>query len=142
MLLAYSMEYRLIPETWYEVRKKDWIMPWEGNHILVELPIREPEKTGSIEPVTEIRQLVAEGYQPVLAHPERYLYLSIEEYMALKAAGAQFQQNLGSVEGFYGNAVSERAAELNASGMYEWNGTDLHSRKHADFLDHFVFGRT
>ena len=81
MLLAYSMEYRLIPETWYEVRKKDWIMPWEGNHILVELPIREPEKTGSIEPVTEIRQLIAEGYQPVLAHPERYLYLSTEKYI-------------------------------------------------------------
>ena len=134
-----SMEYRLIPETWYEVRKKDWIMPWEGNHILVELPIREPEKTGIIEPVTEIRQLVAEGYQPVLAHPERYLYLSTEKYMALKTAGAQFQRNLGSVEGFYGKTVSERAAELNAGGMYEWIGTDLHSRKYADFLDHFVF---
>ena len=33
--LVPSMEYRLIPERWPEVLAKDWILPWEGNHILL-----------------------------------------------------------------------------------------------------------
>ena len=40
-----SMEYRLIPETWPEARAKGWLLPWEGNHILVELPISNPLST-------------------------------------------------------------------------------------------------
>ena len=63
--LVPSMEYRLIPETWADVR--------------------------------EIRWLLTEGYQPVLAHPERYLYLTMEDYRLLKEAGAQFQRNPGAL---------------------------------------------
>ena len=73
-------------------------------------------------PSAEIRWLLAEGYQPVLAHPERYLYLTMEDYRLLKEAGAQFQRNLGTLEGMYGEAVSVRAEALEAEGMYDWLG--------------------
>ena len=33
--LVPSMEYRFIPETWPAVRESNWLLPWEGNHILV-----------------------------------------------------------------------------------------------------------
>ena len=137
--LVSSMEYRLIPETWVEVRENGWLLPWEGNHILVELPIHDPTKIGDIVPSAEIRWLLAEGYQPVLAHPERYLYLTMEDYRLLKEAGAQFQRNLGTLEGMYGEAVSVRAEALQAEGMYDWLGTDLHNRKYAEFFDGYVF---
>lgn len=29
-----SLEYRLIPETWPQIRRNEWLLPWEGNHIL------------------------------------------------------------------------------------------------------------
>ena len=38
------MEYRLIPETWPETLEKGWLLPWEGNHILIELPIHKASR--------------------------------------------------------------------------------------------------
>ena len=134
-----SMEYRFVPETWPTVRESGWLLPWEGNHILVELPIHDPAKVGNIVPVAEIRWLISEGYQPVLAHPERYLWLPTDDCRAFKDAGAQLQRNLGTLEGMYGEAVRKRAEALDADGMYEWVGSDLHSRKYADFFDRSVF---
>lgn len=137
--LVPSMEYRFIPETWPAVKVGNWLLPWEGNHILVELPIHDPTKIGEIIPVAEIRWLVSAGYQPVLAHPERYLYLDMNEYRAFKDAGAQFQRNLGTIEGMYGEAVSIRAEALEAEGMYEWTGSDLHNRKYVSYFEQHIF---
>lgn len=134
-----SMEYRLVPETWPETLEKGWLLPWEGNHILVELPISNGRQVGDIVPEDEIRKLIAAGYQPVLAHPERYLYLGMERYEAMKAAGALFQRNAGSLEGLYGPAVSERARALEALGLYDLLGTDLHNSRYAAFFDSFGF---
>lgn len=110
--LVPSMEYRLIPDTWTAVREGNWLLPWEGNHILVELPIHDPTKVGDLVPLDEIRWLIGQGYQPVLAHPERYLYYGMEEYKAFKEAGVQFQRNLGATEGLYGDDVKARAEAL------------------------------
>lgn len=137
--LVPSMEYRLIPETWPETLREGWLMPWEGNHILVELPISNPLKIGDIVPEDEIRRLLDMGYQPVLAHPERYLYLDMERYKSLKAAGALFQGNIGSLEGLYGISVSLRARQLRESLGYDLFGTDLHNSSYADFFDSFVW---
>ena len=137
--LVPSMEYRLIPETWPVVRENGWLLPWEGNHILIELPIHNPKKIGDIRPLVEIRRLIDDGYQPVLAHPERYLYLQMDDYQAFKAADCQFQRNIGTLEGMYGNEVRLRAETLDAAGMYDRLGTDLHSRMYADFFDRHVF---
>ena len=83
---------------------------------------------------------MADGLQPVLAHPERYLYLTMDDYKALKDAGALFQRNIGALEGLYGESVSVRAEALQAECMYDWLGTDLHNRRYAEFFDRYVFG--
>ena len=133
--LTPSLEYRLIPETWLEIREKGWLLPWEGNHILVELPITRPEKMGVINPALEIRGLVADGYQPVLAHPERYLWATPDNYRRWHDAGAAFQRNLASLEGFYGPDAANRARTLPEGGFYTHLGTDTHNKKYADSLD-------
>lgn len=138
--LTPSMEYRLIPETWPEVLEKGWLLPWEGKHILLELPISKPAQMGNIVPEDEIKRLLDMGYQPVLAHPERYLYLTLERYHSLKEAGALFQRNIGSPEGLYGEAVSVRAEALLADNLYDLQGTDLHNERYARFFDSFGFG--
>ena len=135
LALVPSLEYRLIPETWTEVRERGWLLPWEGNHILVELPISDPLKMGGIHPEDEIRGLLADGYQPVLAHPERYQWASWDYYRRLRDAGAAFQCNLGSAEGFYGPAVAERARRLRQEGFYSFIGTDTHDRHYTDQFD-------
>lgn len=137
--LAPSMEYRLIPETWPAVLENDWLLPWEGSHILVELPIHDPARMGDIVPEAEIGHLVKAGLQPVLAHPERYLYLNMDRYRALKGAGALFQRNVGSLEGMYGMSVSHRAEMLMEAGYYDLAGTDLHNQQYADFFESFGF---
>ena len=134
-----SMEYRLIPETWPATLEKGWLLPWEGNHILIELPIHNASKIGDIVPEDEIKRLLDMGYQPVLAHPERYLYLDMERYLSLKEAGALFQRNIGAIEGLYGEAVSVRAEALLSEGMYDQLGSDLHNERYAAFFDSFGF---
>lgn len=134
-----SMEYRLIPETWPETLEKGWLLPWEGNHILIELPIHNASKIGDIVPEDEIKRLLDMGYLPVLAHPERYLYLDMERYLSLKEAGALFQRNIGAIEGLYGEAVSVRAEALLSEGMYDLLGSDLHNERYAAFFDSFGF---
>ena len=137
--LVPSLEYRLVPETWPDTLRNGWLLPWEGNHILIELPISDGTQVGDIVPEEEIRKLVADGYQPVLAHPERYLYLTQDRYESMKAAGALFQRNAGSIEGLYGPAVSARARELAALGLYDLLATDLHNERYAAFFDSFGF---
>ena len=137
--LTPSMEYRLIPETWPETLEKGWLMPWEGNHILIELPIHKAGRIGNIVPEDEIKRLLDMGFQPVLAHPERYLYLDMERYLSLKEAGVMFQRNIGSLEGLYSEAVSVRAEALIAENLYDLQGTDLHSERYAQFFDSFGF---
>lgn len=137
--LTPSMEYRLIPETWPETLEKGYLLPWEGNHILIELPIHKASRIGNIVPEDEIRRLLDMGYQPVLAHPERYLYLDMDRYHSFKEAGVLFQRNIGSLEGLYGEAVSVRAEALMAEGLYDTQGTDLHNERYAQFFDSFGF---
>lgn len=126
-----SLEYRLIPQTWPRQR----LLPWKGNHILVELSLRTPEKMYPLVPEDEIRKLEEAGYQPVLAHPERYLWASLADYDRWRAAGAVFQRNLGSLQGFYGEPAMERAKYLYDEGYYSFLGTDLHNRRYADFFN-------
>ena len=38
-----------------------------------------------------------------------------------------------------GDEVKVRAEALQAKGMYDWLGTDLHKKKYADFFDQYVF---
>ncbi len=137
--LTPSMEYRLIPETWPETLEKGWLLPWEGNHILIELPIHKASRIGNIVPEDEIKRLLDMGFQPVLAHPERYLYLDMDRYHRLKEAGTLFQRNIGSLEGLYGEAVSVRTEALLSERMYDTEGTDLHNERYAAFFDSFGF---
>lgn len=132
--LSPSLEYRLIPETWPE-QKRIGLLPWEGNNILIELPIRQRAQMGNIDMIEEVQWLVKEGYSPVLAHPERYLWAGYEDYDALHQAGAVFQRNLGSLEGAYGKESAERAEALLRWGYYGFLGTDTHDRRYTDIFD-------
>lgn len=73
-----------------------------------------------------LERIKNQGYTPILAHPERYLYMTKEDYESLKAQGIKFQRNLFSLNGQYGKRVQKRCRQLLKWQMYDYVGTDLH----------------
>lgn len=101
-----------------------------GKHILVETsyynaPIRMRET---------LQQIKSLGYHPLLAHPERFMYLDNAEYRKLHDEGVKFQLNLASLAGGYGAAVKKKALWLLNCGLYSVCGTDLHSEDAIEFI--------
>lgn len=80
--------------------------------------------------------LQLQGYQPLLAHPERYIYLGRHRpvFDTLHDAGVQFQLNLLSLVGHYGRSVQELAFYLLDKGYYHFAGTDLHNLRQLELL--------
>lgn len=76
------------------------------------------------------------GYQPVLAHPERYLYFMSDKrwYDELKNAGCYFQLNILSLAGYYGKASLQLAQYLLGKRYINLLGTDCHHFRHLHTL--------
>lgn len=100
--------------------------------VLVELSFAVP----SINLKELIFEMQIKGYQPVLAHPERYLYFGGNKdwYNQLKEAGCLFQLNLLSLRGYYGKASTELAHYLVKKKYVDLLGTDMHHQRHLETL--------
>ena len=81
-----------------------------------------------------INRIKKKGYDPVLAHPERYQYMGANDYKRWKNEGVLLQLNLPSVVGAYGPEVQRKAEWLLNQGMYDLCGTDTHSINHVDYF--------
>lgn len=101
------------------------IMPYGDNQdeLLIETSYVQPPM-GMEEILRDMRKA---GYTPVLAHPERYLYMDAEKYENIKEMGVKFQLNVTSLIGAYGKQVKERAEYLLNEGYYNYSGSDAHS---------------
>jgi protein-tyrosine phosphatase len=111
-----------------EVKNKKPLLCISGNMVLVEFSML----TAPIDLQKVIFELQMQDYQPVLAHPERYTYLSRTKsvYEDLKIAGCFFQLNLLSITGYYGRTVQDLAEYLLKNNYYDLAGTDLHHAQH------------
>src|SRR5688572_5621644 len=115
-----------------QLQSRQPFLKLSGNMVLVEFSM----VTAPMDLQQVIFELQMQNYQPVLAHPERYVYLSRHKstFDDLKAAGCYFQVNLLSLTGHYGSSVLELAEYLLKQNFYDFAGTDLHGRKHLDGL--------
>ena len=95
-----------------------------GDHLLVETSYYNPPM--GLENI--LAGIMSAGYFPMLAHPERYNYMTNERYLKIKNMGVKFQLNLPSLAGFYSRGTYERARWLLKQGMYDFIGTDLHNK--------------
>ncbi len=71
-------------------------------------------------------QIMLKGYQPVIAHPERYNYASMPLYKRWKERDYMLQLNLLSLAGAYGDLAKTKARQLLKEGLYDYVGSDLH----------------
>ncbi|WP_205569501.1 tyrosine-protein phosphatase [Arachidicoccus soli] len=77
------------------------------------------------------------GYQPLLAHPERYNFYHhhLEKYDELKERGCLFQLNTIALSGYYGKGVKKTAEYLLSKNMYDYCGSDIHHLRHVKALN-------
>lgn len=123
-----------------------------ANTLLVELPARGGNELLQVM----VAQLIGQGKQPLIAHPERcsaFRHAASEKterrnplgflfrkkpvdpaarerlMQRLQNSGCRFQGNIGSFAGVYGREVKERALTLLRQGCYSCLGSDAHRPK-------------
>ncbi len=73
-----------------------------------------------------LERMMSYGYRPLIAHPERYRYMTMKDYERLRTMGTVLQLNLPSILGAYGEEVQVKAQKLLDKGFYTMVGSDCH----------------
>jgi protein-tyrosine phosphatase len=77
---------------------------------------------------------ISQGYRPLMAHPERYHYMTLAKAEDLRGRGALFQVNLLSLTGYYSPPIQKMAERLIEKGCVDFLGSDCHNMFHAKAL--------
>ena len=124
MRLCLAAEY-MMDNALFDRLEKDDLLPYgpEGDSLLVETSFVNPpfNMDGLLDKVRSC------GLFPVLAHPERYLYMGKDRILELADSGVKFQMNIVSLTGCYGDFVRDRAEWMYKKKLYSYSGTDIHS---------------
>ena len=129
--LRFAAEYYMDDNFRDLLKKKQLLCLWD-NKVLVEQGYFA-ELPGLHEILFDMQ---VKGYQPVLAHPERYLYYAHDEkkLRKLKDAGTEMQLNIGSLTGKYGQPVQKQAYKMIESGYIDYFSSDAHSAEDVQAL--------
>jgi len=129
-------EYYL-DEYFYEEMQKEHILTVGGKYVLFESSyISKPMQ------IEEMIFAIGEaGYEPMMAHPERYRYIREpeKEYRRFKELGVHFQVNLNSFGGHYGKSAKALAAFLRDAGMIDFLGSDTHHKRQLESLENVFY---
>ncbi len=108
------------------------IMTLQRNYLLVEMSYLQ----ASINFDEAIKKIAEHRLFPILAHPERYVFLQkkFKKYQKMKDQGILFQMNLLSLGEFYGKEVQQTAMKLLDAGLINFFGSDVHNTKQLNGL--------
>jgi len=132
---ALSIEFRtaaeyFMDEHFEQLLENEELLTLDGRKVLVEMSFfSEPPKLHSY-----IFQMRTKGYEPILAHPERYDYLNKSQYQRLRELGCSFQINVLSLLGHYGAPIQKNALLLLKNKWADFLGTDMHHEEHAELI--------
>ena len=96
-------------------------------YLLIELPM-----SGIYTDYQEIfENLISNGCKVILAHPERYISFQKDFNLIyeLKELGIEFQCNIGSLTGEYGNDAKKVIKRLLKEHLVSYIATDIHKKK-------------
>jgi len=135
--LEAAAEY-FFDEHLFEKIKKGDLLTFGDNYILFEFAfLQKPMRENEL-----IFELQANGYKPVLAHFERYVYYdSVKPAEAFKNKGALIQLNLNSLTGHYGPQIKKQAERLIDAQLVDFGGSDCHRIAHLDILEKHLGNR-
>ena len=103
---------------------KDSVVGLNGNDVLL---IVFPFVNTGIDIKEALYDVTCLGYKVVLAHPERYLYLKIEDIIKMKKLGIIMQVNATSLDGGEGFKIKHRAKKMARLGLIDFVASDCHS---------------
>lgn len=126
--LSAAAEYFIDEHFEEHLKNRKPLLRISGNMVLVEFSM----VTAPMDLQEVLFEMQMQDYQPVIAHPERYIYLTRKKefFDELKNTGCYFQLNLLSLIGHYGSTVQQLAEHLIKQNHYDFAGTDLHNAKH------------
>jgi protein-tyrosine phosphatase len=130
--LEASAEY-FFDETLFDRLRTGDLLPFAGNHILFEFSFRnEPAQIEEL-----VFAMCTSGYQPVLAHFERYVYYhgSTDYAKRLRDMGCYIQLNFNSLTGHYGPEVKKQGLRLIKDGLIDIAGSDCHRIEHLQLME-------
>lgn len=115
------------------------LLSFGDNYVLIEMPFTEPSPNFQ-DIVFSMR---INGYNPVLAHPERYMYygLNLSKLDALWETEMLFQININSLIGYYSPQIQQTAEYLIDRKMVSMVGSDTHGMRHLPALEHALKSR-
>jgi tyrosine-protein phosphatase YwqE len=130
--IGYAAEYFLDYHVDELVEDQQPLLTIKDNWVLVEFSF----VSAPLDLKDKLFALQLAGYQPVIAHPERYTYFgrNKEVYNELREAGYLFQLNLLSLTGYYGRIPEEIGNMLIKHKFVDLIGTDLHHTRHLQAL--------
>jgi tyrosine-protein phosphatase YwqE len=128
--LEAAAEYYLDEQLISSLSERKKLLTFHGNYLLFETSFLN--KPAFLEEA--VFNMNTNGYQPVLAHPERYVYLQSNKQLLqqLKNMNVLFQVNLLSLFGYYSPDIRKSAINLIKSGFVDFIGTDCHNALQAD----------
>jgi len=132
MEIQAAAEYYLDEQVLKMVDENDRVLTFGKNYLLFETNfLNEPFNLKEFIFLANTR-----GFKPVLAHPERYLYLqnNLEKAEDLLQRGVLFQINISSITGFYSKIVQTTAQKLIDRGWVHLLGSDCHHLQHARLI--------
>jgi protein-tyrosine phosphatase len=83
-----------------------------------------------------VQKMTDKGLIPILAHPERYPYLTLKEVESVRSWGCQIQMNTISLTGYYGKPVKASAEAIIDAGLIDYISSDMHHPRHAQAFKH------
>jgi len=124
--LSLGAEYMVTAD--FHRRDPESLLQFLPGSVLIEMSYYYP--SNNIEDA--IFNLTSNGLTPVMAHPERYLYLAdrIRVFDRICDMGCKFQLNILSLSGIYGSASVHIMNHLMKYGMYSYIASDTHTFNH------------
>lgn len=122
--LEVSAEH-MIDDNFESILEEGKVMPIRKAYLLVEMSYLQ----ASINFDEAVEKVAKNRYFPILAHPERYMYLhnNFSKYYKYKKDGILFQMNLLSLSDFYGKEVQKKAIKLLENELFDFVATDVHN---------------
>ncbi len=118
--LSMASEYML--DSNFMTRYKEGARLIDKSHILVETSyLSAPQNLSEL-----LYEVCSDGVTPIIAHPERYLYMPRDRYHTLHEHEYNFQLNILSFSNTYGDRVAQNAIYMLEQGLYSVMGTDIH----------------
>lgn len=130
----YYFDEGLMPK----IKNKE-LLTFDGNKVLFEFSFsQEPQYVEEL-----IFTFRTNGYQPVLAHFERYTYYTtIEKAIELREKGVAIQMNLNSLSGHYGPQIQKQAERMVQAKIVDLAGSDCHRIEHLHILKNNLHKKT